>query len=84
MPLSAIAASDRNTAWGEGRNFSSTRPKDAMAAQRRSGSSSDATCRPPRIALDGMAPKVNRERSLELLSLLAAAALAVIKKLQSS
>jgi hypothetical protein len=36
------------------------------------------------MALDGMALKVNRERSLELLSLLAAAAVAVIKKLQSS
>jgi hypothetical protein len=84
MPLSAIAASDRNTACGEGRNFSSTRPKDATAVHSRRGSRRDATCRPPRMALDGIAPKVNKERSLEFLFLLAEAAVAVIKNLRSS
>ena len=43
IPLSAMEARERNTACGEGRNFSSTSPREAMAVQSRRGTSSDAT-----------------------------------------
>ena len=84
MPLSAMEARERNTAPGDGRNFSSTRPREAMAAQASSGMSREATCRPPRTAPDGVAPRVNMERSPEPLPLVAAAAVAVIRSRRPS